>query len=69
MAKNEPLVDALLQQVQTRLDTPLTDDEEIGRLRKSIDGVIERAETLRSFELTNADEPYFVFSACRAEEE
>lgn len=68
MANNEQLADALLRQVQARLDTPLTDDDELQRLRKNLDGVIERAETLRRYELTNADEPYFVFSACRAEE-
>ena len=63
------LVDAMLAQVQARLASPIEDDEELERLRNGLDGVAERAEILRQYPLTNADEPDFVFSAYRSESE
>ena len=66
MDRNE-LVETMLAQVQARLASPIEDPEELERLRKSLEGVAERAATLRQFPLTNADEPDFVFSAYRSE--
>lgn len=62
-------IDAVLQTIQDRLQTPVEDSDEIERLRKGIDGMLKRAETLRAFPLTNADEPDFTFGAYRSEAE
>jgi hypothetical protein len=62
-------VDAMLQQVQARLDTPITDEEELKRLRKGLEGVAERSQTLSDYKLTNADEPFSVFRVHRPEVE
>lgn len=62
-------IDAMLEQVQASLDTTIDDEKELQRLRKGIEGFVNRADTLRSYPLTNADEPDFVFSAYRSETE
>ncbi len=67
MDKNR-LIDALLEQVQASINTPIEDSEELERLRKGLDSVVNRAATLRAYPLTNADEPDFVFGAYRSED-
>ena len=67
MDKNR-LIEAMLEQVQASLDTPIEDRDELERLRKGLDGVASRAATLRDYPLANADEPDFVFSAYRSED-
>jgi hypothetical protein len=66
---NNELVDAMLAQVQARLASPIEDPEELERLRKGLEGVAERAATLRQHPLTNGNEPDFVFRAYRSESE
>ena len=66
--QQETVVDAMLQLVQARLDTPVTDEEEMQRLRKGLEGVAQRTATLSDYKLTNAQEPYSVFQVCRAED-
>lgn len=66
--QKEFVVDAMLQLVQARLATPVTDKDELDRLRKGLEGVAERTEILSNYKLTNAHEPYSVFQVCRAEE-
>jgi hypothetical protein len=68
MSDTDAVVEAMLQIVQQRLDTPISSEEELERLKKGLAGVAERARTLSSFKLTNAEEPYSVFSVCRAED-
>ena len=64
----DTVVEAMLQQVQARLQTPVTDADELDRLKKGLAGVAERTQVLSDFKLTNAEEPYSVFSACRSED-
>lgn len=66
--QQETVVDAMLQLVQARLDTPVTDEEEMERLRKGLEGVAQRTATLSDYKLANAQEPYSVFQVCRAED-
>lgn len=68
MSDMEVTVEAMLQIVQQRLDTPLTDEDELERLRKGLAGVAERTRTLSNVKLPNAEEPYSVFQVCRAED-
>lgn len=65
---DQTVVDAMLQQVQARLASPITDSEELERLRKGLEGVADRTATLSDYKLTNADEPFSVFRVCRAED-
>ena len=66
--QQETVVEAMLQQVQARLAAPVTDDEELERLRKGLEGVTQRTATLSDYKLSNAQEPYSVFRVCRAED-
>jgi hypothetical protein len=68
MTDIEQTVEAMLQIVQQRLDTPVTDTDELERLKKGLAGVADRTRILSDFKLPNADEPFSVFSAFRAED-
>lgn len=65
---DQKVVDAMLQQVQARLATPVTENDELEALRKGLEGVAERTGTLSDYKLTNAQEPYSVFRVCRMED-
>ena len=69
MTGTDQTIDAMLQQVQARLDTPITDKDELERLRKGLEGVAGRGQTLSDYKLTNADEPFSVFRVHRPEVE
>jgi hypothetical protein len=69
MTETEQTIEAMMQQVQARLDSPITDKEELERLRKGLEGVAARSQTLSDYKLTNADEPFSVFRVYRPEVE
>lgn len=68
MEDRDSTVEAMLQLVQARLKTPISDEDELERLRRGLSGVAERTQVLSDFKLTNAEEPYSVFSVCRSED-
>jgi hypothetical protein len=63
---NEQIVQAMIEQVQAGINEPLG-DEHLERLERNINTKVEQGETLRKFQLENADEPDFVFRAFRRE--
>lgn len=69
MSEQDPTVEAMLQQVQCRLATPVTDPEELERLRSRLAGLVERTAVLSNWKLPNSEEPFSVFSVYRPEDE
>lgn len=68
MSDPDPNVEAMFQQVQGKLATPLTDPDEIEALRVRLAGLAERTAVLSNWKLPNSEEPFSVFSAYRPED-
>jgi Asp-tRNA(Asn)/Glu-tRNA(Gln) amidotransferase C subunit len=62
-ARVRALTDALVARYPGRFS-----DDEVEQLRKQIDQIRQAAEKLRSFPLTNADEPEPIFQAVPRED-
>jgi hypothetical protein len=57
---SDEVVDLMVDQVLARLSQTLT-EEQVQRLRRNIASTVAGTEKLRAMDLTNGDEPDFVF--------
>src|SRR5947199_7699509 len=57
-----PLAEAYGEVVRRRFGDKLTDDE-LTRVKRSLEGMVRTGNTLRDVKLQNSDEPDFIFNA------